>query len=116
MEEKFRIKREAYKKRINELELELKLATSDDEVATIQKKLRCVRRNLSKYCKRPERKDYIVKTRFVFEGEVRVYAYSKDEAKQLVRDNFGMSCGSFQATVPNILDWDINMKPTKSVK
>ena len=116
MEEKLRLKREAYRKRIRELNHDLEIATSDDECAIIRKKLRNVERNLRKCEKRPERKDYIVKTKFIFEGEVTVYAYSKDEAKQLVRDNFGVSCGNIQASVPNILNWDINMKPTKSVK
>lgn len=116
MEEKIRLKREAYRKRIRELERDLEIATSDDECAVIRKKLRNVERNLRKYEKRPERKDYIVKIRFVFEGEATVYAYSKDEAKQIVRDNFGMNCGEIKAGVPNILNWDINMKPTKSVK
>lgn len=31
--------------------------------------------------------DYIVKAKFVFEGELKVYASSKDEAKQMVRDD-----------------------------
>lgn len=61
-------------------------------------------------------KDYIVKAKFIFEGEMKVYASSKDEAKQMVRDNFGMTFGKVQSTVPNILDWNINMKPTKIVK
>lgn len=61
-------------------------------------------------------KDYIVKAKFVFEGELKVYASSKDEAKQMVRDDFGMTFGEVQSTVPNILDWNINMKPTKIVK
>lgn len=69
MEEKLRLKREAYRKRIRELERDLEIATSDDECAVIRKKLRNVERNLRKYEKRPERKDYIVKIRFVFEGE-----------------------------------------------
>ena len=65
MEEKLRLKREAYRKRIRELERDLEIATSDDECAIIRKKLRNVERNLRKYEKRPERKDYIVKIRFV---------------------------------------------------
>lgn len=62
------------------------------------------------------RKDYIVNTRFVFDGKVKVYAYSKEEAKQIVRDSFGMVSGNIQAAVPNILDWDFDMHPTKIVK
>ncbi len=61
-------------------------------------------------------KDYIVKAKFVFEGELKVYASSKEEAKQIVRDNFGMTFGEVKSSVPNILDWNINMKPTKILK
>lgn len=33
-----------------------------------------------------QKKDYIIKVKFVFEGELKVYASSKDEAKQMVRE------------------------------
>lgn len=63
-----------------------------------------------------QKKDYIIKVKFVFEGELKVYASSKDEAKQMVRESFGMTFGNVQSIIPNILDWNINMKPTKIVK
>lgn len=61
IEEKLRIKREAYQKRIEELRRDLEIATTDDEVAVIRKKLQSAERNLRRYWKRPERKDYTVK-------------------------------------------------------
>ena len=64
----------------------------------------------------PKRKDYIIKTKFVFEGTFKVYATSKDEALKIVREDCGMTCGKIQATVPNVLDWDFDMTPTKIAK
>ena len=52
----------------------------------------------------------------VFEGEAKVYATSKEEAKQIVKDSFGMRCGEIHASAPNILNWDIDMTPNKIVK
>lgn len=89
-----KIKKEAYERRIKELEQEEIAVNSAEE----------------------QRQDYMVKIRFVFEGKAKVYATSKEEAKQIVKDSFGMSCGQINTSAPNILDWDIDMKPNKIVK
>jgi hypothetical protein len=111
-----KIKREAYVKRIKELEQEESAASSDEERKRIARKRRYVENKLYHLSLPVERRDYKVKIRFVFEGEAKVYATSKEEAKQIVKDSFGMRCGEIHASAPNILDWDIDMTPNKIVK
>lgn len=114
--EEIKIKREAYVKRIKELEQEESAASSDEERKRIARKRRYVENKLYHLSLPVERRDYKVKIRFVFEGEAKVYATSKEEAKQIVKDSFGMRCGEIHASAPNILDWDIDMTPNKIVK
>ena len=112
-----KIKREAYVKRIKELEQEARAASSEQERKKIARKRRYVENKLFRLNLPVEqRQDYMVKIRFVFEGEAKVYATSKEEAKQIVKDSFGMRCGEIHASAPNILDWDIDMTPNKIVK
>lgn len=91
--EEIKIKREAYVKRIKELEQEESAASSDEERKRITRKRRYVENKLYHLSLPVERRDYKVKIRFVFEGEAKVYATSKEEAKQIVKDSFGMRCG-----------------------
>lgn len=116
MEQKLKLKREAYQKRLQELQEQLGTVASEEELEAIGKKIRNVERNMRKYMRHPEREDYTVNVKFVFEGCAKVYAYSKEEAKQIVKDSFGMTCGELKSDVPNIIDWKINMKPDKVVK
>lgn len=112
-----KIKEEAYVKRINELQQEENAASSAEERKRIARKRRYVENKLFRL-RLPieQRQDYMVKIRIVFEGEVKVYATSKEEAKQIVKDSFGMRCGQIHASAPNILDWDVDMTPNKIVK
>ena len=75
-------KREAYVKRIKELEQEERAASSEQERKKIARKRRYVENKLFRLNLPVEqRQDYMVKIRFVFEGEAKVYATSKEEAK-----------------------------------
>ena len=114
--EKIKIKREAYLKRIKELEQEANAASSEEKRKKITRKRRYVENKLFKLNLPVERRDYKVKIRFVFEGEAKVYATSKEEARQIVNDGLGMRSGEIHSSVPNIIDWDIDMKPNKIVK
>lgn len=112
-----KIKKEAYERRIKELEQEEIAVNSAEERKRIARKRRYVENKLFRLNLPVEqRQDYMVKIRFVFEGKAKVYATSKEEAKQIVKDSFGMSCGQINASVPNILDWDIDMTPNKIIK
>lgn len=111
-----KIKKEAYERRIKELEQEEIAVNSAEERKRIARKRRYVENKLFRLNLPVERRDYKVKIRFVFEGEAKVYATSKEEAKQIVKDSFGMRCGEIHASAPNILDWDIDMTPNKIVK
>lgn len=112
-----KIKKEAYERRIKELEQEEIAANSAEERKRIARKRWYVENKLFRLNLPVEqRQDYMVKIRFVFEGKAKVYATSKEEAKQIVKDSFGMSCGQINTSAPNILDWDIDMTPNKIVK
>lgn len=115
--EEIKIKREAYVKRIKELEQEESAASSEEERKRIARRRQYVENKLFRLSLPvEERQDYKVKIRFVFEGEAKVYATSKKEAKQIVNESFWMRCGEIHASAPNILDWDIDMTPNKIVK
>lgn len=112
-----KIKKEAYVKRIEELEQEESAASSVEERKRIARKRQYVENKLFRLNLPVEqRQDYMVKIRFVFEGKAKVYATSKGEAKQIVKDSFGMRFGQIHASAPNILDWDVDMTPNKIVK
>lgn len=112
-----RLKSDAVRERIAELKSKLASCNDPKEKTGIRKALRSLKIKLTEMEGFiPKRKDYIVKTKFVFEGSFKVYATSKDEALKIVRENCGMTCGNIQATVPNVLDWNFNMHPTKITK
>lgn len=96
------------------MEIRLKSDAVRQRIAELKSKLASCLTEIEGFI--PKRKDYIVRTKFVFEGTFKVYATSKDEALQIVRENCGMSCGNIQATVPNVLDWSFSMHPTKIAK
>lgn len=111
-----KIKREAYMKRLDELREKERTATDADELKKIAGQIRYVERKITRTLFPPERRDYTVKVKFVFEGEVTVYTTSKKEALESVRSNFGAVIGNVQRSTPEIINWDIPVHPQKFVK
>lgn len=111
-----KIKREAYLKRLDELREKERAATDADELKKIAGQIRYIERKIWKSNFPPERRDYTVKVKFVFEGEVTVYTTSKKEALESVRNNFGAVIGNVQQSTPEIINWDIPVHPQKIVK
>jgi hypothetical protein len=112
-----KIKIEAVRQRIAELKSKLDSCNDTKEKTRIRKTLRALKTKLTEMQGFiPKRRDYVVRTKFVFEGSFRVYATSKDEALKIVREDCGMRCGEIHASVPNVLDWDFDMTPVKIAK
>lgn len=111
-----KIKKEAYLKRLNELERKASEASSEEERKKIAGKIRYVERKLYKLNLPAERKDYKVKVKFVFEGTVDMYSLSKKDALEEVQKYFGALLGEVQATSPEIINWDIPIHPQKIVR
>ena len=111
-----KIKKEAYLKRLNELERKASEASSEEERKKIAGKIRYVERKLFRLNLPAERKDYRVKVKFVFEGTVDMYSFSKKEALEEVQKYFGALLGEVQATSPEIINWEIPIHPQKFVK
>ncbi len=62
-------------------------------------------------------KEYKVKVQFILEGEVTVNACSKNEAKELVEESFGLVVGGNLHSVDSrITDWDFPVHPEMIVK
>lgn len=61
------------------------------------------------------KKSFTVNVRFVFSGVVNVYADNLAQARQIVKEGFGLSCGEPHASDTRISDWDISMCPDKEV-
>lgn len=114
--EEIRIKREAYLKRLNKLEQKASSASSVEEQKRIAGKIRYVENKLYRLNLPPERRDYKVKIRLVFEGEVNVYSLSKKEALEAVRNSFGAVLGNVQSTTTEIINWDLPIHPEKIVR
>lgn len=64
------------------------------------------------------KKQYTVKTKFVFEGEFYITAESKEQAKEYVIQHCGLCLGSdIHTSLPDdICDWKFNVHPDKFVK
>ena len=114
--EEIKIKREAYLKRLDKLKEKERAATDAEELKKIAGQIRYVERKITRTLFPPERRDYTVKVKFVFEGEVTVYTTSKKEALESVRNNFGAVIGNVQRSTPEIINWDIPVHPQKIVK
>ena len=114
--EEIKIKREAYLKRLDELREKERAATDAEELKKIAGQIRYVERKITRTLFPPERRDYTVKVKYVFEGEVTVYTTSKKEALESVRNNFGAVIGNVQRSTPEIINWDIPVHPQKFVK
>lgn len=65
-----------------------------------------------------KKKQYTVKTKFVFEGEFYITAQSKEQAKDYVMKLCGLVLGgNIHTTLPvEVCDWDFNVHPVKIVK
>lgn len=69
-------------------------------------------------------KKYTLEIKYTFTGTVEVRAESKDEAKRIARDDFGMVAGSISTSNESsdeneegIVDWDISTHPdTTTIK
>lgn len=111
-----KIKREAYLKRLDELRAKERAATDADELKKIARQIRYVERKIFRSNFPPKRKDYTVKVKFIFEGEVTVYTTSKNEALESVKKHFGAVIGSVQSSTPEITDWDFPVHPQKIIR
>lgn len=64
-----------------------------------------------------DNKECKVKVQFIFEGEVTVNTCNKNEAKELVEENFGLVVGgNLHSTDSRITDWDFPVHPEMIVK
>jgi len=58
-----------------------------------------------------------IKTKFIFKGSFYIFAESKEEAKRIVENDCGMSCGHIHSTLNNkTVDWIFNAVPRKQIK
>jgi hypothetical protein len=63
------------------------------------------------------KREFVVRTRFVFKGAFFVKARNKDEAKELVEKHCGMTLRrSIHTSLPcEDVDWDFPVHPDKSI-
>lgn len=62
-------------------------------------------------------KTYKVKSTFTFTGEFFIKAKDKDEAKQIVEQDCGMTYGAITSSGDGeSIDWDFDMTPEKRIK
>jgi hypothetical protein len=62
-------------------------------------------------------KTYRIKATFTFSGEFYVKADDKEEAKQMVESECGMTFGHITSIADDEhIDWDFNMIPEKKIK
>lgn len=64
------------------------------------------------------KKEYKVKTKFVFEGEFYIIAENKEQAKEYVQKHCGVVLGGdIHTSLPDdICSWRFDVHPTKIVK
>lgn len=98
-----KIKREAYIKSLDELREKRRTVTDAGELKKIAGQIRYIERKIYRTNLPLERRDYTVKVKFVFEGEVTVYTTSKKEALGSVKSGFGAVVGSVQTSAPEII-------------
>jgi len=61
-------------------------------------------------------KTYRIKTQFTFTGEFYVKADSKEEAKEIVDNDCGMTYGAITSTAEDEnIDWEFDMTPNKKI-
>ena len=87
-----KLKRSALEERLAELENALYKEKEPKAIQDYKKAIKNLKR-LLKECPEPSKKDYKIKTKFVFEGTFTVKAESKQEARELVEKYCGMVIG-----------------------
>lgn len=70
---------------------------------------------IKKMKKENQKNSLTVNVRFIISGVVNVHAENLVQARQIVREGFGLSCGEPHASDTRISDWDIDMCPDKEV-
>lgn len=65
-----------------------------------------------------KKKEYTVKTKFVFEGEFYIKADSKEQAREFVEKHCGLVIGGdIHSTLPDDdVNWNFDVHPKKIVK
>ncbi len=63
-------------------------------------------------------KDYAIKVKFIFEGEVIVKAETKEEAKEIIKSDFNNTLGEIGTGIygDEIKDWNFPIHPEKIIK
>lgn len=112
-----KLKRTALEERLAELENALNQAREPKVIRDYKKSIRHIKR-LLKDCPEPSKKDYQIKTKFVFEGTFTVKAESKQEARELVEKHCGLVIGGdIHTTLPSDeIDWNFSVHPQKIVR
>lgn len=112
-----KLKRSALEERLAELKDALNQEREPKVIRDYKKSIRNIKR-LLKDCPKPSKKDYQIKTKFVFEGTFTVKAESKQEARELVEKHCGMVTNNgIHSTLPDDdVDWDFSVHPKKIVR
>lgn len=112
-----KLKRTALEERLAELENALYRAKEPCAIRDYKKAIRKVKR-LLKDCPEPSKKDYQIKTKFIFEGTFTVKAESKQEARELVEKHCGLVIGGdIHTSLPSDeIDWNFSVHPHKIVR
>lgn len=111
------LKRSALEKRLADLQRIIDTSEELEEIKACKKAIRNVKR-LLKNSPEPSKKDYQVKTKFVFEGTFTVKAESKQQARELVEKHCGLVIGGdIHSTLPgDEIYWAFNVHPQKVVR
>lgn len=63
-----------------------------------------------------DKKEYKVKMKFVFDGEVNVMAENRLKAMRIANESCGMSFGEIHTSSTEIIDYQFDMSPTKFLR
>ena len=112
-----KLKRSALEERLSELNNALCGEKEPKAIRDYKKSIRNIKRLLND-CPEPPKKDYQVKTKFVFEGTFTVKAESKQQAREFVEKHCGLTIGrDIHSTLPSDeIDWTFDVHPKKIVR
>lgn len=112
-----KIKHSALEQRFADLQRIIDTSEEPEEIKACKKAIRNVKR-LLKNSPEPPKKDYQVKTKFVFEGTFTVKAESKQQAREFVEKHCGLTIGrDIHSTLPSDeIDWTFDVHPKKIVR
>lgn len=112
-----KIKHSALEQRFADLQRIIDTSEEPKEIKACKKAIRNVKR-LLKNSPEPPKKDYHVKTKFVFEGTFTVKAHDKVQAREYVEKHCGLVLGGdIHTTLPDeIIDWNFSVHPQKIVR